>query len=76
MTVPHLIEENIYQGTMNFCQFFGLQETPHYYGNFLALRGLHTFTAVPLPLQILNVTQVPTTTTLGFLSLYLYTLWL
>jgi hypothetical protein len=36
----------------------------------------HTFTAVPLPLQILNVTQVPTTTTLGFLSLYLYTLWL
>jgi hypothetical protein len=31
--------------------------------------------AVPLPLQILNVTQVPTTTTLGFLSLYLYTLW-
>jgi hypothetical protein len=52
-----------------------LQETPHYYGNFVALRGLRacTFTAVPLPLQILNVTQVPTTTTLGFLSLYLYT---
>jgi hypothetical protein len=35
-----------------------------------------TFTAVPLPLQIFNVTQVPTTTTLGFLSLYLYTLWI
>jgi hypothetical protein len=41
------------------------------FGPLATLLRARTFTPVLLPLQILNVTQVLTTTTLGFLSLYL-----
>jgi hypothetical protein len=59
----------------NFCPKFADDMFWHLATVTPSASRLFDATSNRLPLQILNETQVPTTTTLGFPSIYLYTLW-